>query len=453
MSTPELNKWFADTFGVDPSQLASRLETAAAAAQATPAPNRSVDPDTEPNQSIETDEAWLNQSAPPPEAPPEKKARAVKGAVAFSKALHEFEGPSVPVLGGGLKLKFKASLAVSGSIETVAPEAGQTTKLTALKVDGNKLGFEVARTWNDTEGVRVFGWNSFFVECEAALATEIHEGISVALKLSGKLACGAALEMEAVLVKVNEESHVEAFAVKGSAKLPPFPFMPPAAGLGLGPMVRLVDVKVEPTVLVEMEPNWPWLWAELGKRLARNAAVDVAAEKGAEAAVGSAGVDLAIASGFLVIAAASIAASLAAIEHAGDAARTPKQCAEMTQVLLHGYRRGVLGGDAPGGALMLVGYEEGAKAHEQAVGKLRNRFPDITDEQVEQVLATVVDRLTAEAAPAIEQMAKVKVWQAFFETHQDGFWSGSQAYDRQVAWGGIFGRAPNNEPLFLTGKA
>lgn len=42
-------------------------------------------------------------------------------------------------------------------------------------------------------------------------------------------------------------------------------------------MVRLVDVRGEPSVLVEMEPNWPWLWSEPGTRLARNAAIDVAA--------------------------------------------------------------------------------------------------------------------------------------------------------------------------------
>ncbi len=412
MPTLEINKWFHDAFGVDPGEFVDRLKA-------------------------EMDAA----SAPKPE----KKQHATKGSTGFKKKISGFEGPPVPLLGGRLTAKFTSVIEVMGTVETIVPDAAETTNLSVGAFDDQGFSQSVAHTWNDTEGVAVFGWHSVFTEVELSGAVRFEKGLSVGVSGSGKLGCGVALKFEAILVKIGEDSKVEGFKFSGGADIPYFPFTP--LGMDLGPLVKVSDVKIQPTVSVAIEPNWPLIWATVAKDVAADGALGAAGEKGSEAAISSAGADLAIASGFLLIAAASVAASIGTINDLGDAAATPGQCRTQTKALLAGYKLGVLGDDPPTLSVMTVGYFEGMRARNEALRKLHARFPDITDDQVNQVFETVVDRLVDQARPEIEARVKQAVWEQFASTHQDG-WLKSYEFARWTAWNGIFGREPRGEALY-----
>lgn len=441
MSTPEINKWFSDTFGVDPGVLVARIQQAAAAASA---PNRSVDPASEPNQSVETDEGWLNETTAP-EPPKPKKKNAVKGATTFNRNFFELKKEKVPLWGGRLTAGFGVSLAVTGTIGTVAPDAKSTTTIGMSTNFKDECAASIAKAWADTEGVTILGLHTAFTETDITGVVQIKEGISVLVKGSGKLACGVGLSFEAVLVKVGEDGKIEKFKVSGGAEFGWFPVDPKS--FDLGPLVKATDIKVQPTLTMTIEPNWTRLWAEFGQKVITEAAIDGAVEKTGETALSSAGVDLAIASGFLVIAAACVAASVGAINDRGDAAATQAECIKLTRMLMDGYKLGLIGAHKPPLTVMEVGYAEGMKARGEAVYKLRRRYPDITEDQVNEVLATVAERLAAQARPEIEAKARVQVWIAFASTHRDS-WLKSYEFARWTAWSGLFGRAPNNEKLY-----
>ena len=431
MATQQLDSWFADAFGVDPVKYLSGLSAPPPATPTRPGPP----PSAEPAQEAQEHEVVVASAA---------KA----GVVASTKVdfeLAEFHTPNHM-----FKIVPKAAGEVSFTVETIAPEAHGTTKV-APKVSNKDIGVEIGHAWMNAEGLKIMGVDSWFVEGELAGGAKFDREkhtFEVTASITGKMACGLALAAEVLLVRIGEDWSVKAGTLAASITSPRYAFKPKHK---LFAGVQVDDIGVQVAFQVEIEPDWTHIAIEVGKRFGKEAATDGVVGEVAKDALAGVNVDIAIASGFLLIAAVTIAASVSAIGVMNDAAGTPALVREQVALLLDGYKQGIKGYGIISGPVMQLGFDKGKEQRELAVTKLQAANPGITDDQIQLVLDVTADRLTEQARAELEDLAKEAVWITFFNEHKDGFWSGSQAYRRDIAWQAIFGRKQRGEKLFLEG--
>jgi hypothetical protein len=413
-------------------------------APAEDAPIMSADPDApppapaaaEPNQSVDP------SALPAAHAP---AAEGVKGSIDFKQTVADLGLVTVPLLDGCLTAKFSVLIEVAGKIEAGTAGTEGTTTITPIAYDNGAIAEKIAHSWNDSDGVRLLGWQSVFTEVKAEGAIKVDKGLSVTVAGSGKLGCGVELKFTITLVKIDDKNEVKAFSFKGGVDIPPFPFN--TFSLDLGPGVKLSKVMVHPVANLELTPNW----AAIGKRLfgeaAKDAAAEAVGEKAAEATATIISVDAAIIGGVILAGVSTIGAAILTIaegdEIAGSSGRATKLADQMTE----GFRIGAAGGSPPSDKAMLAGYTLGIRNYNAAFAKLQQQNPAATEGDIKAAIAGSIDQAVQSARGQIMASARRTVWEAYASGHVDS-WYHSYESDRWMAWSNIYGDDPRGNPEY-----
>jgi len=333
----------------------------------------------------------------------------------------------------------------TGKIEAGSAGTEGTTAITPIAYDNGAIAEKIAHSWNDSDGVRLLGWQSVFTEVKAEGAIKIDKGISVQVAGSGKLGCGVELKFTVTLVKIDEKSEMKAFSFKGGVDIPPFPFN--VFSLDLGPGIKLSKVMVHPVASLELTPNWSAIAKRLFGEAAKDGALEAAGEKAAETTVTVISVDAAIVGGMLLAGVSTLGAAVLNISEGDEIAGSAGRCKALAAKMTEGFMAGAAGGAPPSDKAMLAGYTLGIKNYNAASAKLQQQNPMATEADIKAAIAGSVDQATAGAQKQIEASAKLAVWEAFASTHQDGLLHSYES-ERWQAWTNIYGDDPRGAPEY-----
>ena len=403
----------------------------------------------------------------------EREGLSIKGAIPLKHSLpHVFKAES-HFYHGCFKAEFGVSLYISGTVEPIASEEAET-EIAPIAYDSGKIAQSIAKSWHLEKGPNYFGWDAIFSEVKLEGASKVGaHGLEIEVAGSGKMACGAALHFNLILLKIEKDFKTKLAEFAGGADLPGV-----AYDHDLGASFKLHDCQIGFAVEFEIKPDWPKVWKHIAKevaeRLAEDAAADAAitsvaeaepaaaaaepaAETTAEAAVDTGGetvaaagtVDLAVAASLFVIALGGVAGALRSISDSAEIAETRGMAIQLATRTLEGFRIGAVGGSAPADKAGRAGYEKGYSAYCEAMVVLLDKHPGATAADIKAAIEAEIDQMVETARPGIEEEARQTVWFDYAESHQDGWLSGSYAYKRWVAWENIFGNDPKGDPRFM----
>jgi hypothetical protein len=325
---------------------------------------------------------------------------------------------------------------VAGPLVGDAPEKKKEEEGPAVDVEKDKKGLEV-------ELHDKFGQGGFF-QPEWNGTADIkkdHIGLQGGFKLehewAGHHGDPVKLSLETIQLKILDKDKGEftpiALSTGAELTVPAFDYTS-AKGYHL-------DVSIVGAVEISLTPNW----AEIAKKLAKEAAKDVIEDAAPEVGAGAAGADLAFAAGLLTIPASMIWAWKKGVDQMADREGTSKAGQARVEDIVASAMDGLLGGassDEIGGSvhdqfnnMCHAGYDKLVRAKKDG-GLTIEEFLSEAKKTAREHAAEHKTNFHHQVAPQVA----AQYAQAYFDRHK-GDWQSSQAnlFDAQYIYGNISG--------------